>query len=72
MHKFVIGEAIYVGNSTNHSTGFTTGGNIGELTIPTGTLDADNNYNNNNNYSVEVCYSEVGNFPLKAGNYFSK
>ena len=65
MHKFVIGEAIYVGNSTNELTGFTRGGNIGELTIPPGTLDA-------GNYSVEVCYSEVGYFPLKAGNYFSK
>ena len=59
MHGFVIGETIHVG--TNLSRGFTVGGRIGELAIPTGTLDPDN-------YSVEVYYSEVGHFHLKAGN----
>ena len=59
MYGFVIGETIHVG--TNHSREFMMGGRIGELTIPTGTLDADN-------YSVEVYYGEVGYVHLKAGN----
>ena len=58
MHKLDIGETIVA--EANHSRGFTMGGGIGELTIPTGTLVADN-------YSVEVYYSEVGYFHLKAG-----
>ena len=59
MHKFDIGKTIVA--EANHSSEFTMGGRIGELTLPTGTLDPDN-------YSVEVYYSEVDHFLLKAGN----
>ena len=59
MHKFVIGINIVA--EANYSREFTMGGRIGELTLPTGTLGADN-------YSVEVYYSEVDHFLLKAGN----